>query len=129
MANSNPIFIPLSKLNNGNNCVTHKLENFSGNIHYTPNGVLICFEYDSLEEDLEQVSDSFGLGESNRQLIRRVVLPADVVVTVGIINEEAVAAAAAAVTAADEFDGIKEGPTGEEENKSGDGDGVEFAFV
>ena len=65
MANSNPIFIPLSKLNNGNNCVTHQFENFSGNIHYTPDGVLICSaEYNSLEEDLEQVFDSIGLDRS-----------------------------------------------------------------
>jgi hypothetical protein len=131
MSNFDPIFIPFSKLN-GKECLTHNLLNFTGSIHYTPDGVLICSaEYNGVEEDLEQAFDSFGLGESNRQLIRGVVLPAGVV-TVGIINDEeaaAVAAATAAAAAADGFDGIEELAVGEERDKlngdDGDGDGYD----
>jgi hypothetical protein len=115
MSNFHPTFIPISKLNNDKKCVTSSLLNFTGNIHYTPDGVLICSaEYNGLEEDLEQAFDSFGLDESNRQLIRGIVLPANAgTVTVGIINEEegiaitaATAAAAAAADGLDDNEGV-----------------------
>jgi hypothetical protein len=128
MSNFDPIFIPISKLNNDKKCVTSSLLNFTGNIHYTPDGVLICAaEYNGLEEDLEQAFNSFGLGESNRQLIRGIVLPKAGTVTVGIINEEetiAVTAATAAAAAADGLDD-NEGVVGEEESSSGDEDNID----
>jgi len=129
MAKYNPIFIPFSKLN-GRKCLTHKLQNFTGKFHITLEGALICFdEYNGLEEDLERAFDSIRLNESNRQLIRGVVLES-LPVTVVINDKEAAAVTAAtAAAAADGFDGIEEGPIGEEETKSGDGGGVEFAFV
>jgi hypothetical protein len=129
MSNFHPTFIPISKLNNDKKCVSSSLVNFTGNIHYTPDGVLICSaEYNGLEEDLEQAFDSFGLGESNRQLIRGVVLTAGVV-TVGIINDEAAAAVAAAAVAAAAaacgFDGNQQGFVGEEGSR-GDEDDIDI---
>ena len=106
---------------------TSSFLNFTGNIHYTPDGVLICSaEYNGLEEDLEQAFDSFGLGESNRQLIRGIVLPKAGTVTVGIINEEeatAVTTATAAATA-DGFDGNEEGAVREEGSSCSDNDDI-----
>jgi hypothetical protein len=123
MSNFDPIFIPISKLN-GKECLTHNLLNFTGSIHYTLDGVLICAaEYNGLEEDLEQAFDSFGLGEINRQLIRGVVLTAGVV-TVGIINDEEAAAVttATAAAAAYGFDGNEEVFVGGEGSGAGNDD-------
>jgi phosphopantothenoylcysteine synthetase/decarboxylase len=69
------------------------------------------------------------LGESNRQLIRGVVLTAGVV-TVGIINDEAASAVAAAVAAAAAaaacgFDGSEQGFVGEEGSR-GDEDDIDI---
>jgi hypothetical protein len=112
-----PIFIPFSKLNS-KICLTHNLQNFTGKFHITLEGVLICSaEYNGLVEDLEQAFDSFGLEETNRQLIRGVVLESVPVTVVDISDKEAaaVATATAAAAAADGFD--------DNEN------GVESAFV
>ena len=58
------------------------------------------------------------------------ILPPSIYTDEVVINdEEATATAAAAADGFDGFDGIEEVPTGGEENKSGDGDGVDFAFV
>ncbi|OEU21446.1 hypothetical protein FRACYDRAFT_235072 [Fragilariopsis cylindrus CCMP1102] len=79
MSNFHPFFIPLSTLNNDKKCVTYNIQNFTGKVHITLDGVLFCSaDYDGFEEDLEQAFDSFGLEETKRQLIRGVVPPADV---------------------------------------------------
>ena len=124
MSNFHPFFIPFSKLN-GKKCLTHKLQNFTGKVHITLEGVLICFDqYCGLEEDLEQAFDSVGLSETNRPLIREVMLESPPI-TVVINDEEAAAVAAAvAAAAADEFDGIEEGDVGEE-GSSGDSDDID----
>ena len=112
MSNSNPpVFIPYSMLNNDRKCVTYDIQNFTGKVHITLDGVLFCStDYDGFEEDLEQAFDSFGLEETNRQLIRGVVVPPAGAVAVSISNDdEATAVAAAtAAAAADGFDGNEE---------------------
>ena len=105
MSNFHPFFIPFSKLN-GKKCLTHNLQNFTGKFHITLEGVLICSaEYNGLEEDLEQVFDSLGLNESNRQLIRGIVLESSPVTVVVNDKEATVVAAATAAAAADGFNG------------------------
>ncbi|OEU12987.1 hypothetical protein FRACYDRAFT_243339 [Fragilariopsis cylindrus CCMP1102] len=109
MSKSNPIFIPFSMLNNDNKCVTYNVQNFTGKVHMTLDGVLICStDYDGLEEDLEEAFNAFGLGETNRQLIRGVVLESSPVTAVVNDEEAAVVAAATAAAAADGFDGNEE---------------------
>ena len=107
MSNFHPFFIPLSTLNNDKKCVTYNIQNFTGKVHITLDGVLFCSaDYDGFEEDLEQAFDSFGLEETKRQLIRGVVPPADVVAASIINDDEAAAVAAAtAAAAADGFNG------------------------
>ena len=112
MPNSNPIFIPFSKLNSGKKCITCSLQNFTGKVHITLDGVLFCStDYDGFEEDLEQAFDSFGLG---------VGVPPVGVVAIGIINDNEAAAAAAA---ADRFDGNEELVVGETLNGGHGGHG------
>lgn len=122
MPNSNPIFIPFSKLNSGKKCITCSLQNFTGKVHITLDGVLFCStDYDGFEEDLEQAFDSFGLG---------VGVPPVSVVADGIINDDEAAAVAAATAAAvaDGFDDNEELVVGEtlnggHGNASSDGNG------
>ena len=126
MSNSNPpVFIPYSMLNNDKKCVTYDIQNFTGKVHITLDGLLFCStDYDGFEENLEQAFDSFGLEETNRQLIRGVVVPPAGAVAVSIINDDeatAVAAATAAAAAADGFDGNEELVVGETLN-GGHGD-------
>ena len=122
MSKSNPIFIPFSMLNNDNKCVTYNVQNFTGKVHMTLDGVLICStDYDGLEEDLEEAFNAFGLGETNRQLIRGVVLESSPVTAVVNDEEAAVVAAATAAAAADGFDGNEELVAGESPN-GGHGD-------
>jgi hypothetical protein len=129
MTKYSPIFIPFSKLN-GKKCLSHKLQNFTGTFHITSEGVLLCFdEYCGLEEHLEQTFDFIQLSETDRQLLRGVMLESHPV-TVVINDDEATAVATAtAAAAADGFDGTEEGSIGEKEDKSNDGDGVESIFV
>ena len=105
MSNFNPKFIPFQKLN-GKKCLTHKLQNFTGKLHITSEGVLICFdEYSGLEEDLEDAFDCIGLSEMDRRLLRGVISESPPVTAV-INNEEAAfVAAATAAAAADGYNG------------------------
>ncbi|OEU23583.1 hypothetical protein FRACYDRAFT_233758 [Fragilariopsis cylindrus CCMP1102] len=112
MPDSNPIFIPFSKLNGDKKCITCSLQNFTGKVHITLDGVLFCStDYDGFEENLEQAFDSFGLG---------VGVPPVGVVAIGIINDDEAAAAAAA---ADGFDGNEELVVGETLNGGHGGHG------
>jgi hypothetical protein len=124
MSNFHPFFIPFSKLN-GKKCLTHKLQNFTGKLHITSEGVLLCCaEYSGLEEDLERTFDRIQLCEMDRQLLRGVMLESPPV-TVVINDEEAatVAAATAAAAAADGVDGYEEGVAGDK-GSSGDADDI-----
>jgi hypothetical protein len=134
MSNFDPIFIPISKLN-GKECLTHNLLNFTGSIHYTPDGVLICSaEYNGLEEDLERAFDRIQLCEMDRQLLRGAMLESSPVTFV-VKDDEAIAVAAAtastAAAATSNEDGIasidgavkEEGFNGEDGDGDGDGDG------
>jgi len=124
MSNFHPFFIPFSKLD-GKICLTHKLQNFTGKLHITSDGVLLCCaEYSGLEEDLERTFDCIQLCEKDRHLLRGVMLES-APVTVVVNDEEAAAVAdATAAAAADGFDGYEEDVVGEE-GSSGDSDDID----
>jgi hypothetical protein len=127
-----PIFIPFSKLN-GKICLTHNLQNFTGKFHITLEGVLICSaEYNGLEADLEQAFDHIQLCETDRQLLRGVMLESVLVNVVDISDEEAaaVATATAAAAAAYGFDGNEdavreEGSSGDDDDNNDDDDDID----
>jgi hypothetical protein len=126
-----PIFIPFSKLN-GKICLTHNLQNFTGKFHITLEGVLICSaEYNGLEADLEQAFDHIQLCETDRQLLRGVMLESLIVNVVDISDEEAAAVATAtAAAAAYGFDGNEdavreEGSSGDDDDNNDDDDDID----